>query len=97
MGSQGEGVGGELVVELGVPSLESHRPRASRDPGDHTRGRARGGEAKSHSGGPSEVSGDECRVLTDSLDLSKGVLNMQARTVNILKRDGVRSGSQSLL
>ena len=93
MGSVGV-EGGELVVELGVLSLgEPQATCQSLPQGSHQEpGSGRG--AKSHSGGPCDASSDECRVLTDRLDLSKGAVECVAREQSmVMKSDDVRSGS----
>lgn len=89
MGSVGV-EGGELVVELGVLSLgEPQATCQSLPQGSHQEpGSGRG--AKSHSGGPCDASSDECRVLTDSLDLSKRAVECESM---VMKSDDVRSGS----
>ena len=90
----GRGIGGRARSPVAWRAT-GHVPVAT--PGI-TPGLGSGREAKSHSGGPSEVSGDECRVLTDSLDLSKGAVECVGREQSmIMKSDDVRSGSEFAL
>lgn len=86
--------GGELVVELRVLSLGEPQATCQSLPQGSHQGPGSGRGAKSHSGGPCEASSVKCRVLTDSLDLSKGAVECVAREQSmVMKSDDVRSGS----